>query len=148
MCCEAYKAAEAAESGGGEAYAEAVAAAGGKMDRYCSLNEEHLTGPADGERAFERVREEFEKETAAREEIVERTGRALDNAFYFMEEAFGDSQEMVSFVTELNTNYYSIQYLKENDCDMYWKYNKRLLSEEVREKILGRMDAVENAMRE
>ena len=31
---------------------------------------------------------------------------------------------------------------------MYWKYNKRLLSEEVREKILGRMDAVENAMRE
>ena len=119
------------------------------LDRYVQiLKEEHLTGPADGERAFERVREEFEKETAAREEIVERTGRALDNAFYFMEEAFGDSQEMVSFVTELNTNYYSIQYLKENDCDMYWKYNKRLLSEEVREKILGRMDAVENAMRE
>ena len=80
--------------------------------------------------------------------LLERTGRALDNAFYFMEDAFGDSQEMVSFVTELNTNYYSIQFLKENDCDMYYKYNKRLLVDEQREKLLERMDEAEGMLRE
>ena len=72
----------------------------------------------------------------------------MDNAFYFMEAAFGDSQEMVSFVTELNTNYSSVQYLKENDCDMYYKYNKRLLVDEQREKLLAAMDEAEDRMRE
>ena len=57
-----------------------------------------------------------------------------------MEDAFGDSQEMVCFVTELNTNYYSIQYLKENDCDKYFKYNKGLLFDERREKILEELE--------
>ena len=119
------------------------------LDRYQQLlKEERLTAADQAEAAFERVRGEFEKETRKREELLERTGRALDNAFYFMEDAFGDSQEMVSFVTELNTNYYSIQFLKENDCDMYYKYNKRLLVDEQREKLLERMDEAEDRMRE
>ena len=119
------------------------------LDRYQQLlKEERLTAADQAEAAFERVRSEFEKETRKREELLERTGRALDNAFYFMEDAFGDSQEMVSFVTELNTNYYSIQFLKENDCDMYYKYNKRLLVDEQREKLLERMDEAEDRMRE
>ena len=108
------------------------------LDRYQQLlKEERLTAADQAEAAFERVRSEFEKETRKREEFLERTGRALDNAFYFMEDAFGDSQEMVSFVTELNTNYYSIQFLKENDCDMYCKYNKRLLVDEQRGEAAG-----------
>ena len=119
------------------------------LDRYQQLlKEERLTAADQAEAAFERVRSEFEKETRKREELLERTGRALDNAFYFMEDAFGDSQEMVSFVTELNTNYYSIQFLKENDCDMYCKYNKRLLVDEQREKLLERMDEAEGVLRE
>ena len=119
------------------------------LERYQQLlKEEHLTAPQQAEEAFERVRAEFEKETRKREELLERTGKALDNAFYFMEAAFGDGQEMVSFVTELNTNYYSVQYLKENDCDMYYKYNKRLLVDEQREKLLAAMDEAEDRMRE
>ena len=65
---------------------------------------------------------------AEREELTERTLSALEHAFEFMEDAFGDSQEMVSFVTELNTNYYSIQFLKENDCDKYYQYNNCYLT--------------------
>ena len=47
-----------------------------------------------------------------------------------MEDAFGDNQEMVAFVTELNTSYYSINFWKENGCDKYYRYNKRLLFDE------------------
>ena len=76
---------------------------------------------------------------------------ALDYAFDFMEDAFGngdgDSQEMVVFVTELNTNFYSIQYLKENDCDKYYRYNKRLLFDEQQEQVLSALAEVEDELR-
>ena len=83
---------------------------------------EHLEAEAE----FERVREEFKKEPAKLEQQIENTTKALDNAFDFMEEAFGQSQEMVVFVTELNVNYYSVWFIKENGCDKYYQYNKGL----------------------
>ena len=98
------------------------------------------------EEEFPAVREAFTKVTEERETVFEQTKIALDCAFDFMEDAFGDSQEMVSFVTELNTNFYSIQYLKENDCDKYYRYNKRLLFEEQRHSILEQMDEVEKEL--
>jgi hypothetical protein len=104
------------------------------------IKKEHLAG----EEAFEAVRGEFVKETQMREEIAEKALRAMNYGFDFMEDAFGDSQEMVSFVTELNTNYYTIQFLKEYDCDKYYKYNKGLLFEEKHQEILKQLDEVES----
>lgn len=105
---------------------------------------EHL----EGEEAFAAVRDKFQEETARREEITDAAGVALDYAFDFMEDAFGDSQEMVVFVTELNTNFYSIQYLKENDCDKYYKYNKRLLFDEQEAEVLSVLSEVEDELRQ
>lgn len=114
---------------------------GDTLARYGQIvKEEQLSVPGRESEAFERVRREFEKAAEERETAVLKTAGALDHAFDFLEDAFGDSQEMVAFVTELNTNYYSVQYLKENDCDKYYKYNKRLLFDERREKILEKME--------
>ena len=111
-----------------------------KLESYEQLaKEEHL----EGEAAFERIKEVFGNEVAEREELTERTLSALEHAFEFMEDAFGDSQEMVSFVTELNTNYYSVQFLKENDCDKYYQYNKKLLFDKQQEEILSELNEVE-----
>lgn len=93
-----------------------------------------------GEAAFDAVRELFSEETQVREDVMERTASMLDAGFDFMEDAFGESQEMVVFVTELNTNFYSIQYLKENVCGKYQKYNKGLLFDSRREEILEQME--------
>lgn len=98
--------------------------------------------------AFAAVKREFETEVAKREEIFETTGKSLDYAFDFLEDAFGGGQEMVAFIAELNTNYYSIQYLKENDCDKYYMYNKRLLFDEQQESILEQLDEVEESLNE
>ena len=100
------------------------------------LKKEHLSG-ADG---FDRIQEEFQKSVAEREAITDKAAEALEYAFDFMEDAFGDSQEMVSFITELNTSFYSIQFLKENDCGRYYKYNKGLLLEEEHQKILEELE--------
>mgnify|MGYP003313182149 CR=1 FL=1 len=64
-----------------------------------------------------------------------------------MEQAFEGGQEMVVFVTELNTNFYSIQYLKENDCDKYYRYNKRLLFDEQQENVLSMLAEVEDELK-
>ena len=60
-----------------------------------------------------------------------------------MEEAFGQSQEMVVFVTELNVNYYSVWFIKENGCDKYYQYNKKLLFDKQQEEILSELNEVE-----
>lgn len=106
------------------------------------VKEEHLSG----EDALGLVRERFQREASRRQEAVDETEEALDHVFDFLEAAFGDSQEMVVFVTDLNTNAYSIQYLKENDCPKYYRYNKRLLFDEQREEILSQMDGVEDRL--
>ena len=66
--------------------------------------------------------------------------------FDFLEDAFGESQEMVFFITELNANSYSMWFIKENGSDSYYRYNKGLLFEERQKVILAEMDAAENAM--
>ena len=110
------------------------------MESYDQLiQREHLAG----EDAFAQVKGEFEKAVQLREETVDVAMQALEHAFDFMEDAFGDSQEMVSFVTELNTNYYSIQFLKENDCAKYYQYNKKLLFEEQHQEIMSELDEIE-----
>lgn len=106
------------------------------------IKKEHLSG----DEAFEAARGEFVKETEARETIADKALDAMNHGFDFMEDAFGDSQEMVSFVTELNTNYYTIQFLKEYDCDKYYKYNKGLLFEEKHQEILKQLDEVESEL--
>ena len=110
------------------------------LERFGQMvQQDHLTGEA----AFARVKEEFQQSVEVREQVVEHTLQSLNHAFDFMEDAFGDSQEMVAFVTELNTNYYSIQFLKDNDCDKYYRYNKRLLFDEQQQEILKELDEVE-----
>ena len=110
------------------------------LERFRQMvQQDHLTGEA----AFARVKEEFQQSVEVREQVVEHTLQSLNHAFDFMEDAFGDSQEMVAFVTELNTNYYSIQFLKDNDCDKYYRYNKRLLFGEQQQEILKELDEVE-----
>ena len=96
-----------------------------------------------GQEGFEEVKELFAEETGERERCIEDAAKALDAAFDFLEDAFGESQEMVVFVTELNTNFYSIWFLRENGCDKYYKYNKGLLLDERQEEILREMEEIE-----
>ena len=99
-----------------------------------------------GDSAFDEVRKMFSRETDELEEMTSYVSRTLENVFLFLEEAFGESQEMVAFVTELNANYYSIWFIQENGCDLYYRYNKGLLFEDRRQDILRQMDEAEGML--
>ncbi len=81
------------------------------------------------------LREQFANDSSQFEQDFENTAQKLEHGFDFMEAAFGDSQEMVIFVTELNTNFYCVKFLQEYDCERYYQYNKRLLFDDMEQEI-------------
>ena len=93
-------------------------------------------GCREKEDAFEVVKGLFGAEAEQREEIIDSASLMLDNAFAFLEETFGTGQEMVIFITELTTNFYSVKFISENGCERYYKYNKTLLIGSSRASIL------------
>ena len=96
-------------------------------------------GVWDAKDAFMSIRTQFEHQTARREEAVIQASDALEYAFTFMEEAFGEGQEMVVFVTELTMNAQAAAFLAENGCERYYKYNKSLLIGTRRAEILNEL---------
>jgi hypothetical protein len=114
------------------------------MDHFAKLlkQEENVCGEA----AFDYVRKEFVKETEKRERKIAEVSENLECAFDFMERAFGESQEMVVFITELTVNCYAAKFLSENECGRFYKYNKGLLANERRAGILSNIEEVEMLM--
>lgn len=94
------------------------------------------------EEAMNVIREEFQKEIEKREAILEQAKEQLKIAFDFMEENFGQSQEMVIFLTELTANYYSMNYIREYGSEEYYRYHKDLLLSERKEELLREIQMI------
>lgn len=101
------------------------------------VERENLT---ENTRVWNRLKEFFDEENQEYERLVEQGGQCLERAFDFMEAAFGDSQEMVLFVTELNTSQDALRFLKEYECQRYYQYNERLLFTHQEDAIKERID--------
>lgn len=99
-----------------------------------------------GDEALDEVRDMFGREKAGLDQMTESVSDVFDNAFRFMEDAFGESQEMAAFVTELNADYYSVWFIKENGNDRYYRHNKGLLFDERSRNIVRQMDEAEDMM--
>lgn len=97
-------------------------------------------GVLEKEACFEKIREYFAKDKSVYTDVCDGAGQMLEYAFDFMELLFGESQEMVVFMTELNANLYSVQFLKEYDCPRYYQYNKNLLFDEREKNLLQRIE--------
>lgn len=95
---------------------------------------------------FDGVKERFQEEKEMREKDIEALRNNLQNAFDFLEAAFADGQEMVIFVTELNTSPHSLEFISEHGCDSYYKYNKKLLFHEEYTEILNELKEIEQEL--
>lgn len=93
--------------------------------------------------AFEIVKTEFQNLVAKRKEIISITKKQLDTAFLFMEEVFGDSQEMVIFLTELSASTFAIRFISQNGCESYYRHNRELLFYEKQKSILEDIEAIQ-----
>ena len=90
--------------------------------------------------AFEYIKGQFAADTKTRQEMIVHAKQCLENAFAFMETAFGESQEMVIFITQLNASAICLRFIRENGSEKYDKYNRSLLFNEKREELLKDID--------
>ncbi len=102
------------------------------------LKAEHIQEP---EQVWKEVQKVFDRENDSYEERFDACGVRLEHAFDFMEAAFGDSQEMVVFITGLNTSFYSMKFLQEYQCQKYYQYNEKLLFDSQEKDILNKMES-------
>lgn len=116
------------------------------LKELCGLAKEAEEKEVGKERGFQAVKQRFEEETEKRLRLFESTGQALQNVFDFMEKVFGEGQELVMFVTELNADPYSIGFIRENGCDSYYKYNKKLLFDQENREILRELETIEETL--
>ncbi len=115
------------------------------LEQYAKLTAK--AEPTDEEAAFLAVRSAFTAQTEALDDKMEQTAEKLEYAFDFMERTFGESQEMVVFITELTIDSFGARFLSEHECGRFYKYNKGLLADERRVGILGNIEEVEMLMR-
>ena len=87
------------------------------------------------EGAMDAVRGWFAEEVQRRKEQVEATKAMFDNAFRFLETTFGDSQELVIFVTEITAGYDTSWFVEQFGCDAYFRHNRELLFDSTRHRI-------------
>lgn len=97
-------------------------------------------GLTDGEEIFARFAGMFGEEREAFEAQCDHALQMLEYAFDFMEGTFEDSQEMVIFITELNSSFYAVKFLSENECERYFRYNSRLLFDNRAAEIMKTLD--------
>ena len=82
------------------------------------------------------LRGRFQADTDRREALSAETGARFDNAFRFLEAAVGPGQELVLFVTEITAGYDTSWFVGEFGCDAYFRYNRELLFDDTRRRIL------------
>ncbi len=79
---------------------------------------------------FDQVKILFDEWIDRVDERVAATSSALDNAFRFVEEAFGSGQEMLLLVTDLSVNRYGMAFINNHGCERYFAHNEDLLFNE------------------
>lgn len=109
------------------------------------LIQEGITGP---DEIMDAVRGWFGGEVDRRALLGELTGRQLDNAFRFLEEAFGQGQELVLFVTELTACPDTSWFVETFGCDAYFRHNRELLFDDARLRIQEEIAAARANMKE
>ena len=107
-----------------------------------------LSGLSDLGGAMDAVRGWFGQEVERRAALAQEAGAELDHAFAFLEETFGQGQELVVFVTELTAYADTSWFVETFGCDAYFRHNRELLFDDTRHRIREEIQAAKAAEQE
>lgn len=94
------------------------------------------------------IKQQFECVKEERIKAIEAGENALSFAFSFMERAFGVSQEMAIFVTNITSNLAIMTFIRENDCEPYYTYEEQLFFDKKQKDILDDIKQFETILRD
>lgn len=98
---------------------------------------------ADGPAAGAAIRPWFQESVQLRKDAILAASAQLEQAFRFLEDVFGEGQELVIFVTELTMNPHSMKFISDNGCESYHHYNQLLLLGGRREELLRELEQLD-----
>ncbi|MCD7957270.1 MAG: AAA family ATPase [Lachnospiraceae bacterium] len=84
---------------------------------------------------FARIKKRFDKEVKGHQKNAKDLAAQLEHAFSFIEKVWGNTQEMVLFVTELTTGMDSLEFIQQWGSESYFRYNQDLLTYDQRERL-------------
>lgn len=91
---------------------------------FLRLKEQHISDVTEG---MEMIRELFGEICRQRENMLERMKKMLENAFDFLEECFGEGEELLLFETSLTGDDRCSAFIAGYGCDSYFKHCDLLL---------------------
>lgn len=94
------------------------------------------TAGVDGKTAIRLVKEDFDRRVASLTKEAKKAGVKLGNLFNFVEEVFGEGQEVLVLVTELTMNYHAARFISRFGSKEYFKHNKELLFYERQKELI------------
>jgi len=95
---------------------------------------------SDNTAAFTRLKADFDAQTKALKKASTVISKQLDNLFKFMDDAFGEGQEMLILVTELTASVEAARFIAQYGCAAYFKHNKDLLFYERQVAVIREID--------
>ena len=109
----------------------------GLLDEVLRTGAERPEGPT-----FNLLRERFNARLDALDGSIDDAAAALDNVFRFVEEAFGEGQEMLMLVTDLSVNRAGMAFINDHGCERYFAHNQNLQFYERGSDLAARIDRI------
>lgn len=97
-------------------------------------------GGRDAKESFQEAKQGFDQCRRQMEGQREEWARKLECTFDFMEEAFGEGEEMIVFVTELTMSQEGVSFLADYHCERYLQYSERLLVGSRKRALLSELE--------
>jgi len=101
---------------------------------------EAVENETDNNAAFAHLKADFDAQTKALKKSSTAISKQLDNLFKFMDDAFGEGQEMLILVTELTASTEAARFISQYGCAAYFKHNKDLLFYERQVAVIREID--------
>ena len=114
------------------------------FERTIGLLDEVLRTGADTPEGatFNLLRERFNERLDELDATIDEATAALDNVFKFVEEAFGEGQEMLMLVTDLSVSRAGMAFINDHGCDRYFAHNQNLQFYERGHDLAARIDRI------
>ena len=109
----------------------------GLLDEVLRTGAERPEGPT-----FNLLRERFNARLDALDGSIDDAAAALDNVFRFVEEAFGEGQEMLMLVTDLSVSRAGMAFINDHGCERYFAHNQNLQFYERGSDLAARIDRI------
>ena len=109
----------------------------GLLDEVLRTGAERPEGPT-----FNLLRERFNERLDALDGSIDDAAAALDNVFKFVEEAFGEGQEMLMLVTDLSVSRAGMAFINDHGCERYFAHNQNLQFYERGSDLAARIDRI------